>query len=148
MQAMPMGMPPYEVSSHTIDGLFGKDAYANQLWQQWRLLGEQANAVRAQLAHSHARHEALQAQSAATAHAQAVIQGQSQPRQDIGAMPSPPKIPYLSGSPQLLGDYVVAGSYVNSSPIPPPPGPSEPSKAAKKHKKRWNPRKKAEATDN
>lgn len=145
MQAMPMGMPPYEVSSHTIDGPFGKDAYANQLWQQWRLLGEQANAVRAQLVQNHARHEALQAQSAATAHAQTVIQGQSQPRQDIGAMPSPPKIPYLSGSPHLPGENVVSGSYVNSSPIPPS---HEPSKAAKQRKKRWNPRKKRKQLTN
>lgn len=130
MQAVPMGMPPYEVSSHTIDGPFGKDAYANQLWQQWRLLGEQANAVRAQLAQSHARHEALQAQSAATAHAQAVIQGQNQPRPDIGATPSPPKIPYLSGSPQLPGDNVVTGSYVN-----PPPKLSRTAKRRRKKTK-------------
>jgi len=104
MQAVPMGIPPYELVSHTIDGPFSKDAYANQLWQQWRLLGQQADAVRAQFVQNQARHEAMQAQSAATAHAHAVVQGQNQP--------STPKISYLSGSPQLPGDNMMAGSYV------------------------------------
>jgi len=104
MPTVPMGIPPYELVSHTTDGPFSADAYANQLWQQFRLLGQQADAFRAQLAQNQARHEAMQAQSAAAAHAHAVVQGQTQP--------SPPKIPYPGGSPQLAGDNMMAGSYV------------------------------------
>lgn len=116
MQAAQMGLAPYEVLSPPIDAPFSKDAYAHQLWQRYRFLGEQANAVRVQLVQSQARHEALQAQSAATAHAQAVIQGQNQPRPVVNSIQSPPKVPYLGGSPQLPGDVAFAGSYVHANP--------------------------------
>jgi len=101
MQTAAMGITPTELVSHAIDGPYGRDAYANQLWQTYQLLGQRVDTARAQLAQHQAQQEVLQAQSAAAAHAQAVIQGQGPPRPDFNTTASPQRTPYLSGSPQL-----------------------------------------------
>lgn len=113
MQTAPMGITPTELVSHTIDGPYGRDAYATQLWQQYQLLGQQVDTARAQLAHHQVQQEVLQAQSAAAAHAQAVLQGQGPSRLDLGTTASPQRTPYLSGSPQLQSAApVLSSSYV------------------------------------
>jgi hypothetical protein len=101
MQTATMGITPTELVSHSIDGPYGRDAYANQLWQTYQLLGQRVDTARAQLAHHQAQQEVLQAQSAAAVHAQAVIQGQGPSRPDLSTTTSPQRTPYLSGSPQL-----------------------------------------------
>jgi hypothetical protein len=98
MQTAAIGITPTDLVSHTIDRPYSRDVYAHQLWQTYQILGQQADAARAQLAH---HQEVLQAQSAAAAHAQAVIQGQGPSRSDLGTTASPQRTPYLSGSPQL-----------------------------------------------
>jgi len=93
-----IGITPTELSSHALDGPYGRDTYANRLWQTYQLLSQRVDTARAQY---QAQQEVLQAQSAAAAHAQAVIQGQGISRPDFSTTASPQRTPYLSGSPQL-----------------------------------------------